>query len=535
MNGIIITLSILLICTISAFSFWPVTVEENLAISAEPDTFESYPQAISYSDGRIFVAFKKTGIGTVYQIIDSYGEFLFDISQPMLPAYVGDYSYPLWRPIIPDVFGGCIAAWKMVDLPAGEGIYAQRIDSGGNLLWGDDGVRVFPIAEGDFDICSDGSGGFYLAVSPNESTQDWTDLWLQKVTSNGTLPWGDDGVLVCGLPSISSRYPKIETDGAGGCIVVWDDNRPPYSSDGALYAQRYDSTGDNVWSQDLLVCVNPWAQWTETISDGEGGIIVQTNPGGSDYNRHYRINGQGTILWERDHLSWYYWGRMIPGEEGFFYLCFAHNLGLYAQRVDINGNNYWPSWGSGQDGALLYQLPTGFYLWPNEAMNLVYNSPLLYVIHAYRRASNILPSYYRINGLDSLGIRIWGDEGILVTTIDSLIIYNSNLIGYDDGGVTSVFMGNWDNSYDIYAKRINSDGSLGGPNAPIDEVTITVSGIDLTLNWPVQAPGAEYYIYKSFEPYVFPLSPVAVTNDTFFIDINGILQDSCFYRVTWHP
>ena len=227
---------------------------------------------------------------------------------------------------------------------------------------------------------------------------------------------------------------------------------------------------------------------------------------------------------------------MIPGEAGFFYLCFNYNDGLYAQRVDLEGSNYWPTWGSSQVGALLYQMASQFSFWPSGALNMTYKYPFLYGIHSYHRDPDpLIPCYYRINGLDSLGNRIWGDDGVLMSVNDSLCFHESRLVSDNSGGIACVFMEKWGNSYDIAAKHINSDGSVGGHNAPIEDITISIDADDLVLNWSSKAPNADYYIYKSFEPYSFPVTPDTVISDTFFIDVDALSEGMKFYDVRWEP
>ena len=167
--------------------------------------------------------------------------------------------------------------------------------------------------------------------------------------------------------------------------------------------------------------------------------------------------------------------------------------------------------------------------------DLSYNYLYLYVIHASHRGITTLPCYYRINGLDSLGSRIWGDNGILVTSSDTLNIYDSYLIADSNGGVTSIFVETWTNYYDVYAKRINNDGSLGGPNAPIEDLTISVEGEDIVLSWSSKAAVASYYVYKSFQPYSFLAVPDTAISDTFFVDVEGLLEGIGFYDVRWEP
>ena len=349
-------------------AYWPVTVEENLPIANDPELGELYCSAHSSIDDKIIVTYFTQNIGTCYQIIDKYGELLLPSHELLCPglSFFQNSGIP---ESIPDGEGGIIVCWA-TPYSSFPGIYAQRIDSLGNRLWGDDGVRIFPVFENDLDICTDGEGGFYLAVVLDSPGGAFGNFNVQRVTSDGSVMFGDSGLVVIYTPE-GLRCPLICSDGENGCFIAWEDFRPPYQGIGASFLQHLDENCNPLWANDLYICQDTWSQWNKMISDGAGGVIFQA-VGLADYNIHYRIDGNGNILWERDYLSWWYWGRMMPGEPGFFYLCFNYDDGLYAQRVDMEGNNYWPTWGSGQVGALLYQLQTGLSLWPDTAMNLFY-------------------------------------------------------------------------------------------------------------------------------------------------------------------
>lgn len=145
-----------------------------------------------------------------------------------------------------------------------EGIYAQRLDSLGNRLWGDDGVRIFFRDEVEFDLCWDGQDGFWLAVTPNGQPFVF-HMYLQHIDGQGNLLLGDSGLVVQYIPQ-GINWPYVLPDGEGGCIAVWEDSRV-YPN--AIVAQRYDVTGNPVWSEDLVVCTDVFWKWA--ISDGEGG------------------------------------------------------------------------------------------------------------------------------------------------------------------------------------------------------------------------------------------------------------------------
>ena len=339
-------LTLLLIGTAAAY--WPITVEEDLPVSADPDTFELDCSALPFTDNSTLVVFRQGYIGPVYQIIDRYGEKKYPFPQKLTP--LGISNAVVAPKTISDENEGAFISWYS-DSPNPIGVIAQRLDSLGNILWGDAGVLISPFDEHDFDICVDGEGGMFLAISPDESYSDYSDLYVQRISGDGLLLWGDEGVIVSNIQDHSERHPKIVPDREGGCFTAWQDFRPPYSGWGAVYAQHLDNQGNRLWNDDLFIEESGLGTNIVMIPDGEGGFIIQYSAGAAS-NHHWRINGDGDILWERDHLSFYAWANMVPGEPGFFYLGFEYGPGVYGQRMDIEGNNYWPTWGSGRYGAL---------------------------------------------------------------------------------------------------------------------------------------------------------------------------------------
>ncbi|NQS98184.1 MAG: hypothetical protein HQ591_07010 [candidate division Zixibacteria bacterium] len=524
MKHFIFPLIIIISITTAAPAYWPVTVEEDLLVAADPDSAERYCVASPYPDGSVLVVFMLHNSGHHYQIIDRYGELKYDYPEALTPSLgTGGFSV---QQLLPDECSGAFVVFTYSD---GSVIIAQRLDSLGNRLWGDNGVMIFPDFESDFHVSLDGEGGFLLAVSPDEPDAEYSDLWVQKVDCNGNLLWGNSGVMISGVPSQSERYPKICHDGDGGGFVAWQDHRNAYY--GELMAQHVAMNGNLLWPEELIICENYWKH--QIISDGEGGFIVQANPGPADFNTHWRIDDEGDILWVRDHLSWYFWADMIPGEPGFFYLGFVYSHGTYGQRMDMEGNNYWPTWGSGQPGAPFAYFPN-WYNCNNE--HYYYQYPYFYGIYGFSYNHAEINDLF-VNVLDSLGNPLFGESGVLINTWGGTNFY-TNIIPIDDGGIVSVFQfasGIPPAYYDIHAKRINADGTLGGPNAAIEDMTIAVSGSDIVLSWPSQAPSAQYYLRKLVDPYSFPVIPDTTISDTFFIDLNALSEGSQFYRVTWEP
>ena len=440
--------SLSLICASFLYAYWPTTVQENMYIS-----HGSKPSAVQLPEGRTLVVHRGE-FGNSFNIIDKYGEFQFPGPQTLTPAI--SWYYYNEASMIPDGFNGAIVCWSsMIGSPI-DGIVAQRLDSLGNLIWGDSGIVVSPFIETDFDICPDGEGGFFLAVSPNEGAAEWDDLYAQHIDASGNLLWGPNGVLVVGIPNTASGLPRTISDNTGGCFIVWEDSRPPYSMWGGLFAQRLGVNGNRLWNNDLDLEAEG-VYFHQMLPDGAGGFLLHTNPGGDFYNTVYRVSPTGNILWQRYQVSSNASADIIPGDNLYFYLAFGGDQGhsYYAQKMDMQGNTYWPTFGSLQ-GALMANLPQHNIYGQDD---YTYSVPYFYGIISYKYHNNY-PRFYLGQKLNTNGIRIWGNNGILMTSIDDGQLANTNAVYDGYGGLVLVYEKVYE--YDIYAKRLDYAGRLGG-------------------------------------------------------------------------
>jgi hypothetical protein len=207
-------------------------------------------------------------------------------------------------------------------------IYVQRIDTNGNAMWGAGGMAITTATKAlNPRITSDESGGAIIAWEHYNGTN--YDIYAQRIDSTGAVPvsWPAGGKIICNA-SRSQRYPILKTDGSGGAIIVWQDNRngsaDPTNYD--IYAQRINSTGTVQWlSNGVAVCAASEDQKNpRIISDDAGGAIItwQDNRHGSPTTTNYdiyaqKINSGGVAQWTVAHsgqlTEWPYprWCRLI--------------------------------------------------------------------------------------------------------------------------------------------------------------------------------------------------------------------------------
>jgi hypothetical protein len=215
------------------------------------------------------------------------------------------------------------------------------------------------------------------------------------------------------------------------------------------------------------------------ISDNAGGCILHC--GGNTYNNIYRINSSGTVLWTRDHISWYDAIRLIIGEDGRYYLCFGYgNADSWAQRFDNNGNLYWPTWGSGRVG-----LPIETSTWMSNTymQGSCFSNGYFYCVYPTQRSgAGLTEKHIFIQKVDTTGCRFFGDAGNYISCIGNQYLYLPDKISIltdSEEGVIIAFEA-YSPDHNVWAKRMNYDGTLGGP-FPLE--------VDLTPhNTPIQIP-----------------------------------------------
>ncbi|MCI0451683.1 MAG: T9SS type A sorting domain-containing protein [Candidatus Latescibacteria bacterium] len=200
--------------------------------------------------------------------------------------------------IVSDGAGGAIVAWEDCRTdPLGEcsfsDIYAQRVNAAGATQWTANGVAVTLTQprESNPSVTSDGEGGAIIAW-------DSADIFAQRISPSGLVLWTPDGVPVCTAPGVQNGNTMI-ADGTGGVIIAWTDDVPNLEDD--MYAGRINASGQPLWGANgMPIGVATGQQQSPgLISDGWGGAIFawQDDRNGINADDIYaqRVTGSGSI------------------------------------------------------------------------------------------------------------------------------------------------------------------------------------------------------------------------------------------------
>jgi hypothetical protein len=301
---------------------------------------------------------------------------------------------------IPDGSGGVIIAYRSSFL---------KVDAEGNLPWGEDGVSLD--VGGYDDICSDNSGGVIVVGH-------YTDPSAQRVDSGGNILWQTGGVQVCVSPA---SQPQVVSDGAGGAIIAYEQciscgDGSQGCCDLDIYAQRIDAEGNVLWGPDgVPVCVEPLPQLDPGIvDDGAGGAIVffVTHLPIGDY--HYpaihalRIDADGHKLWPGDVVLWPGMNHSLvsDGSGGGISVWYGDDgIGAGAQRLDAAGRKLW-----GPDGTPL----TLRDLHSSLAVPDGCGGVLISWWSVKSTGYEVTQVSYYVQRVDPEGNVVWGDDGILL-------------------------------------------------------------------------------------------------------------------------
>ena len=240
------------------------------------------PTIVSDGAGGAIVTWQDRRSGTQY---DTYAQRVL-VSGAVDPAWpadgralctaAGDQAIPT---IVSDGAGGAIVTWHDYRGGANSDIYAQHVLASGAVdgAWPVNGRALCTAVNNQTGptLVSDGGGG--AIVTWYDYRGGNADIYAHHVQASGVADpgWPADGRAVCTATG-DQLLAKIASDGAGGALVTWHDNRSGAGND--VYAHHVLASGavDGVWPANgraLCLAANSQSA-TAIVWDGAGGAIV---------------------------------------------------------------------------------------------------------------------------------------------------------------------------------------------------------------------------------------------------------------------
>ncbi|MEA2095220.1 MAG: T9SS type A sorting domain-containing protein [Candidatus Cloacimonadota bacterium] len=329
------------------------------------------------------------------------------------------------------------------------GVYAQKVDENGNLLWGENGIELYnPDRMQDHPIAiSSTNNSVIICWQDYDAIEVYSSqIRVQKIDANGYLLWGQEGILL-EESEANGWEPQMVKHSDGGVFIIW--NETPQSDITGIRLLNDGSIADG-WGQgiDLLPAMYEY----DTHSDLMDGVILST----SLYDDIYiqRVDEDGSKLWGYNGTLLYNGDEdisaidiclSIANEYYFAWRTHGSNDKIMMQKADSNGNPILEIPVTISEAGYIQRLLT---ICPSDSQPVI---------------TWIIGETILSQKIDSDGNLLWGEEGITVFESNYDLNKNSVILKEDYAGGCLISWVDYDNSYDesrIIVQKINENGNL---------------------------------------------------------------------------
>ena len=397
--------------------------------------------------------------------------------------------------------GGSYVAW----LTSGNfHIYLQRLDINGNPQWNPGGLLVSDatnsswIAVYHMNLAVDGDNNAIISAVDTR-TGNW-EVYAYKMDPDGNPVWNENGLVLSsnGSENIS---PRLSIEPLENSIVVsWFES----TNNSSLHLQRISSTGDMLWGASgiSVSTFNASLVSPQSALSSDGHILVQaikqtgSFPALSSQVIMQKYALEGTAQWS----AWL----PLADPVGF-------PLGNWLQDIqpDLNGGAF-SSWtemtSQNQTGKIQSVSDTGTLEWTSatEASTSANNfrvSPRLalandgsgvYAVWGESDANQINRGILA-QRIDTTGTRMWGDGGLAVETMGLSSFLDINTDQVDDDLLISYIRQYSFGTMDIFASRLESDGSFAWDT---ERATVTNSAAEKSDLNMTRGPGCAFLTWS---------------------------------------
>ena len=423
-----------------------------------------YPQICGDGAGGAIITWEdqRNGLdGDIYaQRVNSTGDVLWTVDGVAICTENNTQGSPL---ISSDEDGGAIITWNDKRNGLDYDIYAQKINSTGDVQWNANGTAICTANESQVvpQIYSDGTGGAIITWTDYRNGKNY-DIFVQRINSTGNVIWNANGTEICTLGG-DQIFPKICSDGVRGAIITWEDSR---GTDPDIYAQRVNSTGDVQWNANgTAICTANNTQWYPKIcSDGTGGAIITwadyrsgtnydiyTQKINSTGNGQWNANGTAICTADNDQKT----PQICSLGTGNAIITWADyrsgtNYDIYTQKINSTGNGQWNANGTAICTADNDQKAPQICSDGNGGALITWED-----------LRDIWGDIYA-QGVNSTGEILGTDDGVAICTAH-LAQRQAKIYSDEDGGAIITWSdkrNEW--SYDIYAQQIKIEPPLNG-------------------------------------------------------------------------
>jgi len=158
------------------------------------------------------------------QFINEDGSLVLDAGGLLICGSSANQSSPR----VKGESGNAFVIWEDYrNNPVDIDVYAQKIQTDGNIVWETDGKPICAINGNQTSprLSTDGFGGVYFTwMDERTAAAPEIDIYLQHIASDNTFSFATHGLAICTAPG-KQFAPVVRPDSFGGGMTVWGDQR----------------------------------------------------------------------------------------------------------------------------------------------------------------------------------------------------------------------------------------------------------------------------------------------------------------------
>jgi len=460
------------------------------------------PKVSVTPDGNVYVARFDNGSGNY----DVYLQLFSQSGQPLWPqpagVQVSAFPSMTWLTdwdMDTDPEGRAVLVWQDIRSNNVNNVVAYQVNDQGQLTWGANGIALSSDTSDQYSnmsptvFCSADNSSYFAWQRMASSTT----VVLQRLSSTGQKLWGENGITLTSTVG-SITWPQIiQADGNNVLVKYYEDSGPFWAPNRHLYVAKYNPEGTRLWNTVITNAggISAWQQVLPFESDGAGGaVLAWYDDRYSDMvNEVYaqRVGSDGVVsmtangvqLASGNNYQYYYPELAVDHAAQRIFAFFRitdpdqNNAGLAGQLLDFQGTIYW-----GDSGLGIYELSStanstvGAYMTDFGAV-LVYERG---AVPQNDQLMHLQAKWFRASGPSGLP-----GEFVEIASDNTNKLHFHLDVNRDDWMVLAWESGT--NGNDIYAMRLNRDGTLGMQYMPPQNLSaelVPPNGVHLAWNAP---------------------------------------------------
>ncbi|MGD9693753.1 MAG: hypothetical protein AB7G17_06130 [Phycisphaerales bacterium] len=297
-----------LACVSATAGLWPSDPGVNIAV-ADRNQAQSMVKIAASEDGACFIGWfdrASTNSNAWVKRVDAWGELGLGEFGSRVSTFLSQATLVDWG-MVGDGEGGFVAVFSG---PNGQGrdIWAHRVSGAGEHVWGSQGVRL--TTNWNFEIeprIARTSDGEFVIVwarlpgNPGPFTLP-AGIAMQRLNLGGQKVWGPDAVDVSVVAGESPASCEIAASDRGSVVIGWVRDTSGQVGLGRVRVQKIDAGGAPVWNGGSAVELSDVSVSggfrPSVVSDGADGAVVawEDHEGGMFDVRAQRLDGAGAVL-----------------------------------------------------------------------------------------------------------------------------------------------------------------------------------------------------------------------------------------------